>query len=52
MYHEGHGGWKRKTFNKKPWLIKVAKKVKHRSERYAVQIQRCKEKLDDGGWFW
>lgn len=52
-YHEGHGGWKRKTFNKKPWLIKVAKKVKRRSARYAAQIQRCKAKLDDGGgWFW
>ncbi len=51
-YHEGHGGWKRKTFNRKPWLIKVAKKVKRRASRYAAQIKRCKDDLDDGGWFW
>lgn len=51
-YHEGHGGWKRKTFNKKPWLIKVAKKVKRRASRYAAQIKRCKDDLDDGSWFW
>lgn len=51
-YHEGHGGWKRKTFNTKPWLIKVAKKVERRSASYAAQIQRCKADLDDGSWFW
>ncbi|MBL4775812.1 MAG: transglycosylase SLT domain-containing protein [Mariprofundus sp.] len=51
-YHEGHGGWKRKTFNKKPWLIKVAKKVKRRAARYGAQIKRCKDDLDDGSWFW
>jgi len=51
-YHEGHGGWKRKTFNKKPWLIKVAKKVKRRASRYSAQIKRCKDDLDDGSWFW
>lgn len=52
-YHEGHGGWKRKTFNKKPWLIKVARKVERRASRYAAQLKRCKDQLDDGsGWFW
>jgi len=52
-YHEGHGGWKRKTYTKKPWLIKVAKKVERRASRYAAQIKRCKDRLDDGsGWFW
>jgi len=52
-YHEGHGGWLRKTYNKKPWLIRVSKKVKHRAARYAAQLKRCKDELDDGsGWFW
>ena len=27
-YHEGHGGFKRKTYNQKPWLIKVAPRLK------------------------
>ncbi len=51
-YHEGHGGWLRKSYRKKPWLIKVAKKVKRRADRYAAQIRRCKDDLDDGSWFW
>jgi len=51
-YHEGMGGWKRKTYNRKPWLIKVSKKVKRRAARYAAQLQRCKDDLDDGSWFW
>jgi len=50
-YHEGHGGWKRKTYNKKPWLIKVAKKVKNKAAIYSRQLKRCKDDLDDGGWF-
>lgn len=51
-YHEGHGGWKRKTYNKKPWLIGVAKKVKRKAAIYAAQIKRCQGDLDDGSWFW
>ena len=52
-YHEGHGGWSRKTYNRKLWLIKVSQKVKRRAARYAAQIKRCKDELEDGGWwFW
>jgi len=51
-YHEGHGGWKRKTYNKKPWLIKVSQKVKRKAAIYDKQLRRCKDDLDDGGWFW
>lgn len=51
-YHEGHGGWKRKNYNKKPWLIKVAKKVKNKAAIYSGQLKRCKDDLDDGSWFW
>jgi hypothetical protein len=45
-YHEGHGGYKRKTYLKKPWLIKVARKVKKRASMYHTQLQRCKDKLN------
>ncbi len=51
-YHEGHGGWKRKTYKRKPWLMKVARKVKRHAARYAAQLKRCKDDLDDGSWFW
>jgi hypothetical protein len=30
-YHEGHGGFNRRTYNKKPWLKTVAKKVSARA---------------------
>ncbi|MCP4273182.1 MAG: hypothetical protein GY781_14710 [Gammaproteobacteria bacterium] len=52
-YHEGRGGFKRKTYNKKPWLKKVAGKVKRQSQRYQRQLKTCKAKLDDAidGWF-
>lgn len=40
-YHEGQTGWKRKTYNKKPWLKTVARKVDSRSKRYAGQYQAC-----------
>lgn len=47
-YHEGHGGWKRRTYNKKPWLVKVARKVDGYSKEYAAQLRRCEDDL--GGW--
>lgn len=52
-YHEGRGGFKRKTYNKKPWIKKVAAKVKTKSLRYQSQLKTCKADLDDeiSGWF-
>ncbi len=50
-YHEGHGGFKRKTYRKKPWLIKVAKKVASRASAYRAQLKQCEGELDRGWWF-
>jgi len=50
-YHEGWGGYKRKTYNDKGWLQDVAKTVKERSLRYATQLKGCEEELSKG-WFW
>ncbi|MEI8650882.1 hypothetical protein P4S73_28270 [Paraglaciecola sp. Hal342] len=49
-YHEGWGGYKRKSYRKKRWLQKVAKTVKARSLRYATQLKGCREELEKG-WF-
>ncbi|NRA61525.1 MAG: hypothetical protein HRU25_11560 [Psychrobium sp.] len=49
-YHEGWGGYKRKSYNKKPWLKKVAKKVHTRSLRYASQYRQCKKELISSWW--
>jgi hypothetical protein len=51
-YHEGWGGYKRKTYNKKKWLIGVSRKVKHRATMYAKQLKGCRASLEDDGWFW
>ncbi len=50
-YHEGWGGYKNKSYNKKPWLIKVSRKVDKRSKEYAAQLRGCQENLDSS-WLW
>lgn len=50
-YHEGWGGYKRRTYNKKAWLKKVAKRVKDRSSTYSNQLKGCKDDLDSS-WLW
>lgn len=50
-YHEGQGGFKRRTFKNKQWLKDVAKKVSRQSSRYTTQLQGCEEELKDKGWF-
>ncbi|MFT6914086.1 MAG: hypothetical protein ACJAWL_000374 [Motiliproteus sp.] len=49
-YHEGHGGFKRKSYNRKPWLIKVAAKVERNAVRYRAQLGRCKDELENSWW--
>lgn len=50
-YHEGHGGFKRKTYKNKKWLIKVAWQVDARARRYSTQLKQCEDSLDKGWWF-
>ena len=51
-YHEGHGGWKRKSYNQKPWLIKVARKVDGHAKQYHGQLKSCRANLDSSSWWW
>lgn len=50
-YHEGWGGYKNKSYKKKKWLMKVAKKVDKRAKSYSSQYSRCKSDLDAKDWF-
>jgi len=50
-YHEGQGGFERGTYRNKPWLLKVANKVKKRSDMYRTQLQNCQKELDESR-FW
>lgn len=52
-YHEGHTGWKQKTYNDKQWLVKVAKKVDRYAKQYSKQLQTCRKDLDQqSSWWW
>ena len=50
-YHEGHGGWKKKSFNSKKWLLNVAKKVETNANMYNNQLKVCENKLNKKGIF-
>jgi len=50
-YHEGWGGFRRKTYKRKAWLVKVSRKVDNRSRRYAAQLKGCEADLNHG-WLW
>lgn len=49
-YHEGWGGYRRKTYSSKGWLVKVAKKVNTRAYSYAKQLKTCEDELGRN-WF-
>lgn len=50
-YHEGQGGFERKTYRNKTWLLNVAKKVEKRSRTYQRQLQGCQGELE-GSRMW
>lgn len=50
-YHEGVGGYMRKTYLKKPWLVKVAQKVNRRAYAFKQQLQRCQSSLSRKPWY-
>ncbi|MBF0448611.1 MAG: hypothetical protein HQL67_10445 [Magnetococcales bacterium] len=51
-YHEGHGGYKRKSYLKKKWLLQVAKKVKNNASRYHTQLTRCRNRFENSWSLW
>jgi len=40
-YHEGIGGYERKTYRHKAWLMHVAHKVQTRAHIYQAQLKNC-----------
>ncbi len=50
-YHEGQGGFTKRSFRNKKWLKDVAKKVSSRSAVYAKQLKTCEKELGKN-WFW
>jgi len=54
-YHEGHGGFLKKTYKKKTWLLNVANKVQNRANTYKGQLASCEKEFQRRGFccfFW
>ena len=49
-YHEGQGGFAKRSYRSKAWLISVAKKVASRASSYNSQLKTCEKSLRKG-WF-
>lgn len=45
-YHEGRGGYRRKSYQNKAWLQSIARKVDQRARNYSAQYKQCKDDLD------
>jgi len=50
-YHEGGGGYNRRTYLQKPWLIQVARKVQRQANTYRWQYDSCKNSLPQKPWY-
>jgi hypothetical protein len=50
-YHEGYTGFKKKTYRKKQWLIRVADRVQTRSNMYQEQYWGCAKELKKKRFF-
>jgi len=50
-YHEGLGGYQRRTYRRKAWLMHVARKVQKRAEIYSAQLRRCQSSLKSKPWY-
>ncbi len=45
-YHEGRGGYARRTYAGKDWLLRVARKVDGWAKTYGGQIKTCRGRLE------
>ena len=45
-YHEGINGFRKKTYKKKPQLLKTASRVEKQAKTYNSQLSKCMSKLD------
>ncbi len=50
-YHEGHGGFQRKSYLQKEGLVQIANKVAKRAKLFQSQLGECQGDLENKGWF-
>lgn len=51
-YHEGWGGYRKGSYQKKAWLKNVARKVQQRAARYQKQLQSCETEFQSSWFNW
>jgi Uncharacterized protein conserved in bacteria len=49
-YHEGNGGFRRRTYEGKTWLLNTARNVQSNASRYESQLQGCERRLGRSWW--
>ena len=49
-YHEGIGGYKKRSYRKKTSVKNAARRVQRQTATYARQLRGCRKKLERGGW--
>lgn len=50
-YHEGHRGYRHKTYLQKAWLLRIADKVARKAKLYQNQLTECQSSLENSDWF-
>ncbi len=50
-YHEGHGGFQRKSYLQKEGLVQIANKVAKQAKLFQSQLSKCQGDLENKGWF-
>ncbi len=50
-YHEGRGGYQRRSFDKKPSIQALAGRVQSRAFRYDNQLQACEQEFQCWRWY-
>ena len=43
-YHDGHTGYRRGSYRRKPWLVRISKEVAARAVMYGEQLDTCSGK--------
>ena len=49
-YHEGIGGYMKKSYLSKPWLINVSHKVSAHADKYQQQLKTCEKRFKKKWW--
>ncbi|SHO55357.1 hypothetical protein VQ7734_01078 [Vibrio quintilis] len=51
-YHEGRGGFARKTYSQNPSLKRIARRVEKQAKDYGWQLKQCRQELENNrSWF-